>query len=52
MAEKKKSTKKVKDLDPKGRSADVKGGRGNLLSRKQRELVQNVVKKGRNAIGR
>ena len=49
MAEKRaKSTKKVKDLDPKGKSADVKGGR-DILSREQKKLGRKVLKRAFNA---
>ena len=49
MAEKRaKSEKKVKDLDPKGKSADVKGGR-NILSRQQRKTARRIVKRATNA---
>jgi hypothetical protein len=48
MATKRKSDKKVKDLDPKGKSADVKGGR-DILNRKQKTLVRDVVGRARRA---
>jgi hypothetical protein len=43
-----KSEKKVKDLDPKGKSADVKGGR-DILSRQQKKTVRKLVKRATNA---
>ena len=48
MATNKKDTKKVKDLDPKGRSAEVKGGKS-LLSKSQTRFVKKVIKKGTDA---
>ena len=46
MATKKpKSTKKVKDLDPKTKGAEVKGGRRNALSDEQRSFVRRVAGK-------
>lgn len=44
----KKNEKKVKDLDPKGKSADVKGGR-DILNRQQKKLARRVVKRATNA---
>ena len=47
MAEKKKSAKKIKDLDPKAKGAKVKGG-GNVLTGEQRKFVRKVVGKATN----
>jgi hypothetical protein len=43
MATKKAKGKKVKDLDPKKKSADVKGGRKDLLNDEQRSFVRRVA---------
>jgi len=45
-----KSSKKVEDLDPKERSADVKGGRKNLLSDRQRRILQRGTRKVINTV--
>ena len=45
MAKNTAKTKKVKDLDPKGKTREVKGGRQNVLSDDQRELVRRVAKR-------
>ncbi len=43
MAEKR--AKKPKDLDPKGKGAQVKGGK-NLLSGEQRRFTRKVLRRG------
>ena len=43
--------KKIKDLDPKCRGAEIKGGRKNLLGKESRKLVQNAAKKAKKAVG-
>ena len=50
MAEKR--AKKPKDLDPKGKGAQVKGGRKNLLSDPQRKLVRSLAKRVTDAADR